>query len=207
MLLKGERVAALPLDVEAHGEELFAASHGEAASDMFFHLPFGPFNSLPNYKTHLEEWRGDGDIVAHVFEDRKHAALFGSASFMRIRSAHRSLEIGYVWFTPAYRRSVFATEAIFLLLDHVFEGLGYRRCEWKCDIRNTASRSAAERLGFQVEGIFRNDMIVKGRNRDTAWYSITDDRWPPLRLALRRWLSSENFDTEGRQRRRLADLR
>jgi RimJ/RimL family protein N-acetyltransferase len=116
------------------------------------------------------------------------------------------IEIGHIWFGASLRRTTAASEAIFLLASNAFDELGYRRLEWKCDSLNEASRHAALRFGFRFEGVFRNHMVVKGRNRDTAWYAITEDEWPPIRAAFRGWLGPENQDGEGGQRRRLGEL-
>jgi len=129
------------------------------------------------------------------------------ASFMRNRPEHGSTEVGFIVFAKALRRTAAATDAMALMAAYVFETLGYRRYEWKCDAENAASRTAAERLGFRFEGVFRNDMWVRGRNRDTAWYSITDAEWPVRARALSAWLSPDNFDMGGRQCRSLADVR
>jgi RimJ/RimL family protein N-acetyltransferase len=121
--------------------------------------------------------------------------------------AHGVIEIGHIWFAPAMQRTLQATEAIFVLARHAFDDLGYRRLEWKCDSLNGASRRAAERFGFVYEGVFRRHMVVKGRNRDTAWYAMTDGDWPLRRAAFEAWLAPDNFDQGGRQRRSLAALR
>jgi RimJ/RimL family protein N-acetyltransferase len=121
------------------------------------------------------------------------------ASYMRIDAANGVCEIGNIWFAPSLQRTCAATEAIYLMMRHVFDDLGYRRLEWKCDALNAASRRAAERLGFTFEGIFRQHMIIKGRNRDTAWYAIIDREWPARRRRLEVWLAAANFDGQGRQ--------
>jgi len=130
----------------------------------------------------------------------------GVASYMRITPEHGSIEIGHIWFGPALKRTRGATEAIFLLARQAFDGLGYRRLEWKCNALNAPSRAAAERFGFQFEGVFANHQVVKGRNRDTAWYAITVDRWPEVRAAFEAWLAPANFDSAGQQRRSLHTL-
>jgi hypothetical protein len=129
------------------------------------------------------------------------------ASYLRITPEHGVIEIGDIWFGPAYQRSRQATEAIFLLARHALDELGYRRLEWKCDALNERSRRAAERFGFSLEGVFRQHMVIKGRNRDTAWFAILDHEWPAIRAGFERWLASSNFDDEGRQRRSLRELR
>jgi RimJ/RimL family protein N-acetyltransferase len=131
----------------------------------------------------------------------------GVVSYLRIEPDHGSIEIGHIWFAPALQRTPQATEAIHLLARHAFDDLGYRRLEWKCDAANARSRAAAERFGFTYEGTFRQHMIVKDRNRDTAWFSLLDREWPAARAAFEAWLAPQNFDAEGRQRRRLAELR
>jgi RimJ/RimL family protein N-acetyltransferase len=129
------------------------------------------------------------------------------ASYMRIRPEAGSAEVGSVVFSKALQRTAAATEAIFLMARHLFEDRGYRRFEWKCDNQNAASVRAARRFGFTAEGVFRQDMVVKGRNRDTAWFSILDGEWPRIRSAFEQWLAPENFDPAGQQRRSLAAIR
>jgi RimJ/RimL family protein N-acetyltransferase len=130
----------------------------------------------------------------------------GVASYMRITPESGVIEIGNIWFGVPLRRTTAASEAIFLLARHAFDDLGYRRLEWKCNSLNAASRRAAARFGFTYEGIFRQHLVVKSRNRDTAWYAIVDGEWPEIRGGFEAWLSPENFDAEGRQRRRLEEL-
>lgn len=122
------------------------------------------------------------------------------ASFLGIEPERGSIEIGHIWFGSDLQRTTAATEAIFLLAREAFDGLGYRRLEWSCNALNARSRRAAQRFGFSFEGVARNHQVVKGRNRDTAWYSITDEEWPDIRTAFERWLSPTNFDAAGRQR-------
>jgi RimJ/RimL family protein N-acetyltransferase len=129
------------------------------------------------------------------------------ASYLRIEPEHRVIEIGHIWFAPILQRTRQATEAIYLMARHAFDDLGYRRLEWKCNALNAASRRAAERFGFTFEGIFRQHMIIKGQNRDTAWFSIIDGEWPRVRATFEEWLAQENFDLDGRQRRSLSQIR
>ena len=130
----------------------------------------------------------------------------GVASYLRIEPQHGVIEIGHIWFGTPLRQTAAATEAIYLLARQAFDGLGYRRLEWKCDSLNRPSRSAAERFGFSFEGVFRKHQVVKGRNRDSAWFAITDDEWPALRAAYEHWLEPANFDAAGRQRQSLRDF-
>jgi RimJ/RimL family protein N-acetyltransferase len=141
-----------------------------------------------------------------IIESHSNKAV-GTAALMRIDPAHGSLEVGWITFSPRLKRTRVATESMYLMMRLAFDELGYRRYEWKCDSLNAPSRAAAVRYGFTFEGIFRNAVIYKGRNRDTAWYSITDHEWPRVRSALEDWLDPSNFDEHGRQRRRLQDLR
>ena len=147
------------------------------------------------------------DPLFYAIEDRSTGEAAGVESFLRIAPSDAVIEVGHVWFGTELQRTPAATEAIYVLARHAFDDLGNRRLEWKCDAANARSRRAAERLGFTYEGTFRQHMIVKGRNRDTAWFSLLDREWPAARSAFERWLAPENFDPGGGQRRRLADLR
>jgi len=147
------------------------------------------------------------DPLFYAILDRPGDDPLGVASYLRIDPPMGSIEIGHLSFSPALQRSTTATEALYLMIRHVFDDLGYRRCEWKCDRLNAPSVAAAKRLGFRYEGTFRQAVVTKGRNRDTAWFSILDREWPALGAALEAWLDPGNFDGDGRQRRRLADLR
>ena len=150
------------------------------------------------------------DSADHLFfvviDDRTGRAE-GMMSYMRVVPPHGVIEIGYIWLGTRLHRTTPATEAIYFLLRHAFDDLGYRRVEWKCDALNGPSRRAAERFGFQYEGIFRQHMVVKGRNRHTAWYAALDDEWPSLRTAFEAWLSPKNFDSAGTQRQSLSSIR
>jgi len=205
--LRGERVVVRPLDADRDAEPLYAESHppnGDAA--VWTYLPDGPYQS-PGHLRRMLAW-------AQTCEDPLYFALAplpaerpaGMASYLRITPEFGVIEIGHIWFGSSLRRTTAATEAIFLLARHAFDDLGYRRLEWKCNALNASSCRAAERFGFTFEGVFRKHMVVKGRNRDTAWFSITDDEWPAIRLGFERWLAPENFDETGAQRRRLSDL-
>lgn len=141
-----------------------------------------------------------------VFRDKTTGQLGGMGCFMRIQPVYGVVEMGRIWFALSWQDDVRATEALSLMMYHVLETKAYRRLEWKCDALNTASRFAASRLGFRYEGIFLNHMIIKGRNRDTAWFSLTQEEWPSVRAAHARWLSPENFNSEGRQKCSLREL-
>ncbi len=202
--LRGDTVVLEPLDPVRHGHELFTAAQG--ADETWTYLPYGPFSSERDFIAWLEERAPLDDPLTFAIVDRASGRASGVASLMSIVPEHGVIEIGHIWLSPALQKTRQATEAIYLMAKQAFE-LGYRRLEWKCDEQNAASRRAAERFGFVFEGIFRNHRVVKGRNRDTAWYSITDAEWPSRNAAFEVWLAPANFDEEGRQRRSLAELR
>ncbi len=205
-ILHGGRVRLEPLDWSVHGAGVFAAVGGQANAGIWEWMPVGPWptpESLRDFLAHQHATDGWRTMVI------RHAAtseILGMATYMRIREAHGSAEIGCVAFGPKLKRTPEATEALALMAGHVFD-LGYRRYEWKCNEQNAASKRAAERFGFTYEGLFRNDMVAKGKSRDTAWYSITSAEWPPLQAALGRWLAHDNFATNGAQLRTLESFR
>jgi RimJ/RimL family protein N-acetyltransferase len=206
--LKGELVRLEPLDPTRHSESLFTSSHG-AGGDLHIwdHLAYGPFGDQDEFTAWLEQRAASADPLFFAVVDIATQRALGMASYMRIELEHGVIEIGHIWFAPALQRTRQATEAIFLLAINAFDALGYRRLEWKCDALNERSRRAAERFGFTYEGTFRQHMVVKGRNRDTAWFSMTDGEWPVRRSAFKAWLAPDNFDESGRQRESLSALR
>ena len=202
--LVGESVTLEPVDPANHAAALFAAA--AAAPEIWDFLAYGPFESEEAFTKWLAERAKSDDPLFYAVVDRELGAR-GMASYLRIEATHGVIEIGHIWFAPALQRTRQATEAIFVLARHAFDELGYRRLEWKCDSLNAPSRRAAERFGFVFEGVFRQHMVIKGRNRDTAWYAMTDGEWPLRRAAFQAWLAPANFDPSGRQRESLADLR
>jgi RimJ/RimL family protein N-acetyltransferase len=205
--IDGQRVRLRPVDPAGDADPLFHASHPPAGdAEHWTYLPYGPYESADALRERLEECAGSADPLFFTIELVPHELPAGIASYLRITPEHGVIEIGHIWFGAELRRSAAATEAIFLLAREAFDKLGYRRLEWKCNALNEASRRAAERFGFRFEGVFRKHQVVKGRNRDTAWYAITDDEWPPLRAAYEQWLAPENFDADGRQVRTLGEL-
>jgi len=202
--MEGKRCRLEPLDPRAHAVELFWANAVDAEGRNWTYLPYGPFATLESYCDWMQEACSKPDPLFFAVMSGNGRAV-GVASFMRIDPGNGCIEVGGINFSPALQRTVAATEAMYLMMRHVFE-LGYRRYEWKCDALNGPSRNAARRLGFRLEGIFRQAAVVKGRNRDTAWHSILDSEWPALRAAFEQWLDSSNFDKDGRQRARLSDL-
>ena len=194
-----------PVDPTRHGPDLFSASAG--ADAIWTHLAYGPFDDEASFTTWLEARAESKDPQFYAVVDRASGAARGMASYMRFVPDDGVIEIGHIWFAPAIQKTKQATEAIFLLARHAFDDLGYRRLEWKCDSLNAASRRAALRFGFTYEGVFRQHMVVKGRNRDTAWFSIIDGEWPKVRAAFEGWLADSNFDASGRQRKTLVEIR
>jgi RimJ/RimL family protein N-acetyltransferase len=170
-------------------------------------MPVGPWASPEQLCDFLAGAHASEGWRTMVIRAAVSGEIRGMASYMRIREAHGSAEIGCVAFGPKLKRTAEATEALALMAGHVFDDLGYRRYEWKCNEANAASKRAAERFGFTYEGLFRNDMVMKGKSRDTAWYSITDAEWPALRGALAQWLARDNFATDGAQVRTLESFR
>ena len=149
---------------------------------------------------------GDDPLFFAIL-DKATGEVLGSAALMRIVPAHGVIEVGTIGYSPRLKRTRIATDAMYLMARHVFEDLGYRRYEWKCDRTNEPSQRAALRLGFTFEGIFRQHMMIAGKNRDTAWFAMLDTEWPEKKAALQRWLDPENFDAEGRQKRSLEAIR
>jgi RimJ/RimL family protein N-acetyltransferase len=207
--IAGERVVLERLDAARHGDALYAAAHGDGADPRLWdYLPYGPFaDGREGFARHLGSQAAANDPYFYAVVDAVSGRAAGVVSFLRVEPAHGTIEIGHVWFGGSLQRTPQATEAIFLLARHAFEVLGYRRLEWKCDDANARSKAAALRFGFTAEGVFRQHMVIKGRNRDSAWFSILDGEWPAVGAAVRAWLAPENFDADGRQRTSLAALR
>lgn len=193
--LDGRFVRLEPVDAARHAEPLWRAANdgSEEADRVWSYLPFGPFDGPAEMRSWAELCARSDDPL--VFTVVSHASgPIGMTSFMSIDPAMRHLEVGGIWYAPAAQRTEANTEAAYLMLREAFEELGYRRVEWKCDTLNERSRAAALRLGFTFEGVFRRHMVVKGRNRDTAWFSVIQDEWPVVRDALERWLDADRAD-------------
>ena len=192
------------LDAERHGDDLWRAVKDDLS--LWPYMGYGPFDDEAAFKAWLAERPSLADPYSYAIIDNEHRAV-GIATLMEIRPAMRVIEVGHIVYSGALKRTPLGTEAQFLLARYAFESLGYRRYEWKCNALNAPSRRAAERYGFTFEGVFRQHMIVKGRNRDTAWFSMLDSEWPARRAAFERWLSPDNFDAEGRQIKSLSECR
>jgi RimJ/RimL family protein N-acetyltransferase len=204
--LAGRFVTLVPLAPE-HADDLFAAVGREANAWAWDYMPDGPFPEPQPFREHIARKAQDLDASFYAILDNASGKAIGHAALMRIDAPNRVIETGNIMFSPAMQRTPGATESMYLLARAVFDELGYRRYEWKCNDLNAPSKRAAERFGFTFEGVFRQHMIVKGRNRDTAWFSMLDSEWPAIKAAFEAWLAPENFDSEGRQKRALADLR
>ena len=193
-----------PLDPVRHGDQLYSALCNESGAAAWTYLPANPPVDRNEWRSRLENYAAGRDpLFFTLFEESGHAA--GICAYLRIAAEHGSIEIGHIHLSPQLQQTRTATEIQYLLMRHAFDDLGYRRYEWKCDSCNAASRRAALRFGFNFEAVFCQHMIVKGRNRDTAWYAMLDTEWPSHKAAFERWLSPDNFDSEGHQKARLSD--
>ncbi len=205
--LRGAYVVLRPLDAIGDADALYAESHPPLGDPgLWTYLPNGPYPDPADLRDALRIAQVSEDPLFFTLAPVPEERPAGVAAYLRITPEHGVIEIGHIWFGASLRRTTAATEAICLLAAHAFDDLGYRRLEWKCDSLNHPSRAAAERFGFRFEGVFRRHMVVKGRNRDTAWFAITDDEWPAVRAGFRAWLDSGNLDEAGRQRRSLGEL-
>jgi RimJ/RimL family protein N-acetyltransferase len=196
-----------PLDPSRHADDLYDAYAAAPDARDWTYMNVGPFRSVEEYRRYAEEAARKEDPLQYAVIDSRSGKAVGALSLMRQDPANGVIEVGGVMFSPLMKRTPISTEAQFLLMAYVFDDLGYRRYEWKCDSLNQPSREAAERLGFTFEGIFRRAVVYKGRNRDTAWFSVIDEEWPRIKQAFAAWLSTGNFDDQGRQRRSLQDVR
>ena len=200
--MQGRFCRVVPLDVNAHAPGLFRAFAADTDGRNWTYLPYGPFDSQAGFAAWLARTCTGDDPLFHTVLDQGGQPV-GMASYLRIDGNAGAIEVGHIHFSPLMQRTPVATETMFLMMRRVFDELGYRRYEWKCDALNAPSRRAAERLGFVFEGEFRQATHYKGRNRDTAWFSIIDTEWPRIRQAFETWLSPENFDATGQQRKPL----
>ncbi len=194
----GRNCSVIPLDPDLHAPGLYRAFAQDIDGRNWTYLPYGPFETEAEFADWLEESCTGTDPLFHTVLDNNGSPI-GMASFLRIERAAGVIEVGHIHFSPLLQRRPEATETMFLMMRRVFEELGYRRYEWKCDALNAPSCRAAERLGFSFEGIFRQATHYKGRNRDTAWYAIIDKDWSRIRGAFEKWLSPDNFDDTGQQ--------
>ncbi|MBM3541803.1 MAG: GNAT family N-acetyltransferase [Alphaproteobacteria bacterium] len=202
----GRRCTVRPLDPAADARALFEANRLDATGANWTYLGYGPFERFEDYAQWAEASAKSLDPMFHTILDGADRAV-GIATYMRLDPPAGVIEVGHINMSPALQRSTASTEAMYLMMRRVFDELGYRRYEWKCDALNAPSRRTAERLGFVFEGIFRQATIYKGRNRDTAWFAVIDKDWPKVRAGFERWLDPSNFDAAGRQKLSLAQCR
>ncbi|MCZ4354331.1 GNAT family protein [Roseovarius aestuarii] len=203
LTVEGQYVRLEPLDADAHAALLYRAFQGHDA--VWDYMPAGPFASSSQFHRWMREATSTDGIVFHAIFDKETGKYGGLASYLRIKPGAGSIEVGYIAMSPQLQRTRAATESMYLMMQWAFEA-GYRRYEWKCDALNAPSRRAAQRLGLSYEGVFRQATVVKGRNRDTAWFAAIDSEWPALNEAFRLWLDPSNFDNSGRQISALSDL-
>jgi RimJ/RimL family protein N-acetyltransferase len=203
-IMHGQYCDVLPLDIDKHAADLFKANMADTHNKIWTYLSYGPFDSFDTYLEWMQNTCCLQDPLFFVISN--HQQAIGLASYLRIDTQNGVLEIGHLAFSPKLQRTRIATEALFLMIDYAFI-LGYRRVEWKCNALNNASRSAALRLGMTFEGIFRQTNVVKGHNRDTAWYSMLDKEWPMIKNSFTQWLNPSNFDENGLQKSKLSQLR
>ncbi|KAI1418600.1 putative acetyltransferase, GNAT family [Hypoxylon sp. FL1857] len=214
--LAGRYVTLVGLSAQ-HANALYPHISGPGNAHLWDYMSDGPYDDINVFRASVEAKAATKDPVfyailsnnqdASTVDNNQSGEVVGMASYLRIEPNHRCIEVGNIMYSPLLQRTPAATEAMYLMARHVFEDLGYRRYEWKCNSLNAPSRRAALRLGFTFEGLFRKHMIVKGNNRDTAWYSMVDDEWPSVKQALEAWLDPFNFDSEGEQIKRLEEFR
>jgi RimJ/RimL family protein N-acetyltransferase len=205
--IEGGLAIVEPLEIERHAAQLFEANAEDRDGRNFTYYPYGPFATLDEYCGWIESVSGEPSRLFHAIVDRASGKAVGVMAYANITPAMGVIEIAGLNFSPRLQRKPAATEAHYLMMRRAFDELGYRRYEWKCDSWNLPSRAAALRLGFSYEGLFRQAIVVRGRNRDTMYFSITDKEWPRVRHAFERWLDPANFAADGRQKASLASLR
>lgn len=204
-ILEGRFTRLELLDLSKHGDALFTACSQDDAEIRFKWLPSDAPKNMSDFQTWLEKTARDKASICYVVIDKKTNTICGRQMFLRLDPVNGSIEIGNIFWNKDISRTPVTTEALYLFANHIFSDLGYRRFEWKCNNENEPSKNAALRFGFQYEGLFRQNMIVKGKNRDTAWYSIIDSEWPKLKQAFENWLAPGNFDAKGVQKTKLSD--
>ena len=197
--LRGEFVVLEPLNILKHSQDLYECFQLDRSGDLWKYMPSGPFHNITQFKNYLKKT----DCFFYAIYSKRHKKYTGVASYLRINPDIGTIEVGWITYSPLLQRTVEATEAMYLMMKNAFEDLGYRRYEWKCNNGNEASKKSALRLGFQFEGIFRQATIVKGRNRDTAWFSVIDKEWKNLKKGYQKYLSKNNFDQNLKQKKKL----
>lgn len=195
-----------PLDAAIHCDDLYEAFSDDSKGQLWTYMTVGPFESLEQFRRWIETVSAASDPLFFAIVDALSGKAAGLSAFMRVKPEVGVIEVGSISYSPRLQKTPQATEAMFLMMSQAFDGLGYRRYEWKCDSLNAASRSAAQRLGFSFEGIFTQALVYKGRNRDTAWYALLDRDWPVLKDAYLAWLDPNNFNDALEQKVKLQDV-
>lgn len=204
-MLNGQYCSLEPLNKEKHAQKLFSVLH-QNPGDSWTYLPYGPFQHLHEFESWIDKYLLEKDSFFYAILDQKTNEPIGICAYLRINQEHGVIEIGHLHFSSLLQKTPAATDAMYMMMKQAFDDLGYRRYEWKCHSMNKPSWRAAERLGFKFEGIFRQHLIVKKHNRDTAWFSILDHEWPLLKNKFERWLDRTNFDEASRQLIKLQDI-
>ena len=203
----GKTVSLEPQNAASHASDMYQASHdSEAGLHIWDYLAYGPWPTLEAYQATMRQQSADFNTIFYAIKSHETGKFCGQSSYLDINPQNGVIEIGHIWFGPELQQTRAATEALYLMIRHAMDDLGYRRMQWRCNSLNAKSRTAARRLGFRFEGIFYNHMIFKGKNRDTAWYSILDDEWPEVRGIMEQWLDDANFDAGGRADSSLSKL-
>jgi len=205
-VMNGRTCRVEPIDSTRHGKALYAAYATDREGRLWTYLPWGPYSGPEELCARIDAVRASGIRPEYALIDLASGKPFGQASYLNIDPAAGSIEVGGIVYAPPFQRGIAATEAMYLMMQRAFDELGYRRYAWQCNSLNDKSRAAAIRLGFKFEGVWRQANVYKGRNRDTAWFSILDSEWPAIKIAFEHWLAPENFDAEGRQLTRLSEL-
>lgn len=205
--LEGRFARLEPLDVARHGRALYDATHGPDREAIWAYIGDGPFADFESFRVSLEAKAKSEDPLFFAIVDKADGHAKGYSTLMRIDVPNRVIEVGNIVYGSAMQKTPLATEVQYLLMRHAFDDLRFRRYEWKCNALNAPSRRAADRYGFTYEGLFRQHMIIKGRNRDTTWYSIVDGEWPRIKAGFEAWLAPDNFTPDGQQKKSLASLR
>ena len=206
-ILKGSYVTLEPQDARKHAADLFHSSHSsDAGLAIWDYLTYGPWSDEAAYATNMRAQSASFETIFYAIKANDVDRFSGQSSYLDINPSMGVIEIGHIWFGPELQRTRAATEALYLMIRHAMDDLGYRRMHWRCNAQNEKSRQAARRLGFRFEGVFYNHMIFKGKNRDTAWYSILDDEWPEVRNILESWLALDNFNDDGSAKNSLYEM-
>jgi RimJ/RimL family protein N-acetyltransferase len=203
---EGRTISLVPLNAQEHLDSLWASTGGPQNEHLWTYMFEDPFQNRSSFEAYLQRKEESNDPLYYSIIDKASGDAVGWAAYMRMKPLHRVIEVGSIMFSPRIRRTIGATEAMYIMAKYAFEDMNYRRYEWKCDALNMPSRRAALRLGFTYEGLFRQHMVVKGRNRDTAWYSMLDSEWPLRKRAFEQWLDPANFNSSGQQRISLSEL-